>query len=73
MPPKHGYHCAECRAPLVPVYMVYACRIRECPYGREGKGKRTWTLDHEGKGKRTWTLQGEEQDHERASISWSMG
>ena len=48
---------------MVPVYMVYACRVRECPYGREGKGKRTWTLDNEGKGKRTLNLQGEEQDH----------
>ena len=44
MPPKHlQYQCAECRAPLVPVYVVYVCRVRECPYGREGKGKRTWT------------------------------
>ena len=34
-----------------------------CPYGRKGKGKRTWTLDNEGKGKRTLNLQGEEQDH----------
>ena len=43
---------------MVPVVMVYACRVRACPYGREGKGKRTWTLDDEGKGKgkRTWTL-----------------
>ena len=73
MPPKHGYRCAECRAPLVPVYMVYACRVRECPYGREGKGKRTWTLDHEGKGKRTLNLQGARQNHVRATISWGMG
>ena len=70
---------------MVPVVMVYACRVRECPYGREGKGKRTWTLDDEGKGKRTWTLdhegkgkrtlnlQGARQNHVRATISWGMG
>ena len=51
MPPNHWYHCAGCQAPMVPVVMVYACRVRACPYGREGKGKRTWTLDDEGKGK----------------------
>ena len=72
---------------MVPVFMVYACRVRECPYGREGKGKRTWTLDdegkgkgkrtwtldHEGKGKRTLNLQGARQNHVRATISWGMG
>ena len=63
MPPKHGFHCEECRAPLVPVYVLYACRVPVCPYARKGKGKRTWTLDNEGKGKRTLNLQGEEQDH----------
>ena len=72
---------------MVPVSMVYACRVRWCPYGREGKGKRTWTLDdegkgkgkrtwtldHEGKGKRTLNLQGARQNHVRATISWGMG
>ena len=70
---------------MVPVSMVYACRVRWCPYGREGKGNRTWTLDDEGKGKRTWTLdhegkgkrtlnlQGARQNHVRATISWGMG
>ena len=63
MPPKHGYHCEECSAPLVPVYALYACRVPVCPYARKGKGKMHWTLDNEGKGKRTLNLQGEEQDH----------
>ena len=70
---------------MVPVFMVHAFRVRECPYGRkckgkrtwtlddEGKGKRTWTLDHEGKGKRTLNLQGARQNHVRATISWGMG
>ena len=62
MPPKR-YQCAECRAPLVPVYVLYACRVLVGLYARKGKGKRTWTLDNEGKGKRTLNLQGEEQDH----------
>ena len=48
---------------MVPVYVLYACRVPVCPYARKGKGKRTWTLDNEGKGKRTLNLQGEEQDH----------
>ena len=34
---------------MVPVHVVYACRA--CPYGNEGKGKRTWTLQRYGKGK----------------------
>ena len=55
---------------MVPVYVLYACRVPVCPYARKGKGKRTWTLDNEGKGKRTLNLQGEEQDHVRATISW---
>ena len=59
MPPKHGFHCEECRAPLVPVYVLYACRVPVCPYARKGKGKRTLNL------------QGEEQDrmhHWRGSL-----
>ena len=66
---------------MVPVHVVYSCPCRACPYGNEGKGKRTWTLgygkgneqDHEGKGKRTWNLQGNERDHVRATIYWGMG
>ena len=36
---------------MVPVHVVYACPCRACPYGNEGKGKRTWTLQRYGKGK----------------------
>ena len=48
---------------MVPVYVLYACRVPVCPYARKGKGKMHWTVDNEGKGKRTLNLQGEEQDH----------
>ena len=40
------------------MHVAYACR--SCPYD-QGKGKRTFTLDHEGKCKRTLNLQGEDR------------